>query len=79
MTDEGFHALANAIILQAISDFKGAYIILKKYPDSKGAAAEVKDITKFFCSEYFTLLTNVNGPALLRKIKEDLDEKTRHA
>lgn len=75
MTDEGYYELANAIIMQAIKDFKGAYLILKKHPDNKAATAEVKEITQFFCSDYFTLLSDANGPALLRKIKEELDAK----
>ena len=75
VTDEGFHELANAIIMQAIKDFKVAYMILKKRPDHKEATAMVKEITHFFCGEYFTLLSDVNGPALLRKIKNRIDEK----
>jgi len=75
LTDEGYYNLANAIILQAIKDFRGAYPILKKHPNNKAAAAEVKEITQFFCSEYFTLLSDANGPALLRKIKEEIDAK----
>ena len=75
MTDEGYYELAQAIIMQAVKDFKGAYAILKKHPDSKAATAEVKEITQFFCSEYFELLSDADGPSLLRKIKEEIDEK----
>ena len=74
LSDNGYHVLANAIILQAIKDFQGAYRILKKYPDSKAAEAEVKEISEFFCSEYFMMLTDTDGPTLLRKIKKEIDE-----
>ena len=43
--DEGYHALAQAIILQAIKDFKPAYRRLKTHPDDKPATARVKEIT----------------------------------
>ena len=68
MCDEGFHNLAKAIILQAIKDFKPAYRRLKAHPDDKLATARVKEITEFFCGEYFCLLTDVDGPRLLKKI-----------
>ncbi len=75
MSDEGFHALANAIILQAVKDFKPAYRRLKKRPDDKAAATRVKEITKFFCSEYFTLLTDLDGPRFLKRLMEKIDEE----
>lgn len=78
MCDEGYHELAKAIILQAIKDFKPAYLRLKKRPDDKAATARVKEITEFFCSEYFCLLTDLDGPALLRKIMKKIDEEQEH-
>lgn len=75
MCDEGYHELAKAIILQAIKDFKPAYLRLKRCPDDKAATARVKEITEFFCSEYFCLLTDVDGPRLLHKIMKSIDEE----
>lgn len=75
MCDEGFHNLAKAIILQAIKDFKPAYMRLKKKPDDKAAAARVREITEFFCSEYFRLLTDVDGPALMKKLINKYDKE----
>ena len=57
MCDEGYFALSRAIILQAIKDFKPAYRRLKRHPKDKYATERVKEITEFFCSEYFCLLT----------------------
>ena len=75
MCNEGYYALAKAIILQAVKDFRPAYLRLKQHPDDKHAASRVKEITEFFCSEYFCLLTDVDGPRLLKKIMKELDEK----
>ena len=37
MSDEGYYELAKAIILQAVKDFKPAYLRLKRRPDDKAA------------------------------------------
>ena len=78
MSDEGYYELAKAIILQAVKDFKPAYLRLKRRPDDKAAASRVKEITEFFCREYFCLLSNADGPALLRKIMKQIDEEQEH-
>ena len=78
MSDEGYYTLARAIILQAVKDFKPAYLRLKRRPDDRAATARVKEITEFFCGEYFCLLSNADGPALLRKIMKQIDEEQEH-
>ena len=78
MSDEGYYELAKAIILQAVKDFKPAYLRLKRRPDDKAAASRVKEITEFFCSEYFCLLSDMDGPRLLKKIMEQIDEEQEH-
>ena len=78
MSDEGYYTLARAIILQAVKDFKPAYLRLKRRPDDKAAALRVKEITQFFCSEYFCLLSNADGPRLLKKIMKQIDEEQEH-
>ena len=35
----------------------------------------MKQITKFFCSQYFEALTDLDGPALLNRIMREMDEK----
>ena len=78
MSDEGYHALAQAIILQAIKDFKPAYLRLKNRPDDKAATARVKEITQFFCSDYFCLLSDADGPTLLKRLMKKIDEEQEH-
>ena len=75
MCNEGYYALAKAIILQAVKDFKPAYLRLKRNPDDSHAEKRVKEITKFFCSEYFCLLSDLDGPRLLKKIMRMIDEE----
>ena len=71
-----YEALANAVILQAVKDFRPAYRRLKKYPNDGKAQAAVREITKFFCSQYFEELTDLDGPARLHRIMREIDEKT---
>ncbi len=75
MYDEQYRALANAIILQAVKDFKPAYRRLKTHPNDKQAQDTVREITQFFCSQYFANLTDLDGPALLHRIMREMDEK----
>ena len=75
MYEANYEALANAIILQAVKDFKPAYRRLRKHPNDKRAQDTVREITKFFCSQYFEALTDLDGPALLNRIMREMDEK----
>ncbi len=75
MSDEGWHNLANAIILQAVKDFKPAYRRLRKHPNDKAAQNQVRELTKFFCSDWFAVLTDLDGPALLNRIMREMDKK----
>ena len=71
--EENYQLLANAIILQAVKDFRVAYRRMKKFPNHKAPQEEVRDITKFFYSQYFMSLTTLDGPALLQKIINELE------
>ena len=75
MYEANYEALANAIILQAVRDFKPADRRLKNHPNDKLAQDTVREITKFFCSQYFEALTDLDGPALLNRIMREMDEK----
>ena len=75
MYEENYQALANAIIVQAVKDFKPAYRRLKRHPNDKLAQDTVREIIKFFCSDYFCALSDLDGPALLNRIIREMDEK----
>lgn len=57
-------ALANAIILQAVKDYRKA---LKR--DDCGRQ---KEIERFFRSEWFSVLTKVNPEILIQKLAEEV-------
>ena len=75
MSADGWNNLANAIILQAVKDFKPAFRRLRKHPNDKMAQNQVRELTKLFCSDWFSVLTDLDGPALLNRIMREMDEK----
>ena len=75
MHEANWRSLANAVIEQAVKDFKPAYRRLKRYPQDELARAQVREITEFFCSGYFATLTDLDGPATLQRIMREIDEK----
>lgn len=68
--EENYKALANAIIMQAVKDFRAAYRTRKKFPDRANVEKQIREITSFFCSQYFEVLSDLDGPRLLQKIIE---------
>lgn len=66
-----YERLANAIILQAVKDYRTARKKLKRYPKNKDAKLMIEDCEKFFRSDWFTALTSVDGQMLLTKLQEE--------
>ena len=50
-----YEALANAIIIQAVKDFRAAYKRHLICPEDAKANRDIREITRFFCSQYFDL------------------------
>jgi hypothetical protein len=70
---EAYENLANAIIQSAAEDYKSALLLLKKNPDSRAAQEDVKRLERFFYSEWYEVLTNLDPGYLIRKMKEMVD------
>lgn len=63
--------LANAIIIQAAKDYRSARKKLKKNRKNEEAKLMVEDLERFFRSDYFAALSDLDGPALLTKLEEE--------
>ena len=75
---EAYENLANAIVLSAVDDYKSALLRQKRNPESISAAEDVKRLEKFFYSDWFEVLTNLDPSYLIRKLKEmvaEMDDK----
>ena len=66
-----YENLANAIILSAVKDYRDAKRKLKRKPRNEDAKLMVEDCERFFCSDWFGALSNVDGKALLKRLKEE--------
>ena len=65
--------LANAIILQAVKDYRVALKSLKANPRNRTAMADKDEVGRFFRSGWFTVLTSVDGEMLLRSLQMEVD------
>ena len=70
MTD-AYENLANSIILLAVKDYRQALKLLSKNPHSRPAMATVKEMERFFRSDWYETLTSVDGEMLIRKLREE--------
>lgn len=66
-----YESLANAIILQAVKDYRTALACLKLNPSDVKAKAEAVQIEKFFRSQRYMMLSDVDGEFLIQKIREE--------
>ena len=61
---DGFEGLAQAIILQAVKDYKKAL---------RGDAREwCREIEQFFHSDWFSVLTKVDPDAILQRVRKEV-------
>ena len=72
---EAWENLANAIIMSAIEDYKHALMRLKRHPESERAQQDVREQEKFFYSDWFESLTDLEPSYLIRKLKEMVDSR----
>ena len=84
---ENYENLANAIILQAARDYKAALrkehkALRMEDSDKKNlmlynAQNTIQEVTTFFNSAWFEVLSDLNGPELLKKIRYMTMEEIR--
>ncbi len=69
---ERYENLANAIVIQAVKDYKQILKMCIQYPDDAEWQREKEELEQFFVSHWYSKLTEVDGEWLMRKIKEDI-------
>ena len=63
--------LANGIILKAVDDYRSARKTLTREPENEMAQRQVSQCEKFFLSDWFTVLSSVDGSFVLKKLKAE--------
>ena len=67
-----YENLANAIILQAVKDYRQALKLLGRNSKCTSALSTKDECERFFRSEWFRYLTSVDGNMLIRKLKAEV-------
>ena len=68
MTDP-YENLVNAIVLQAVKDYRDALKRLKKKPSNQATLSDTMECEYFFRSGWYAALTNVDGEYLIYKLR----------
>ena len=63
--------LANAIVLQAVKDYRWARAVLRKKPDDELAGKVIRDTVRFFRSRWFGTLTKVDRKYLMEQLRKE--------
>ena len=66
-----YENLANAIVLQAVKDYRDALKRLKKKPSNHAAMSDAMECERFFRSGWYNALTSVDGEYLIQKLREE--------
>ena len=70
--DELYEKLANAIILQAVKDYRNALKRLKKHSSRDTDLFMKKEVEQFFRSKWYASLTTLDPEMLIRKLNEEV-------
>ena len=68
-----FEGLANAIIIQAAVDYRLALKQLRQNPLFQPAIRMSYEVERFFRSDWFSILTRINGIELLTRLKTEVE------
>ena len=71
MTDP-YENLANAIVITAAKDYRDALRSLKRNKNNNNAKRMKEEVERFFNSDWYSVLTDLDGAFLMRKIQEEV-------
>lgn len=74
-----FEELAQAIILQAVEDYRHAINRLREKPEDARLQKQKKEVERFFLSSWFQVLTDLNGKRLLHRLQAEMLERETNA
>ena len=70
--NSNYENLANAIVLQAVKDYRKALRTLSLNPHNRSAQYERRSIEQFFRSGWFGVLTGIDPEMLITKLKAEV-------
>lgn len=72
---KAYENLANAIVFKAVRDYQHALISLHKAPWNSRAEGIAKQCEHFFHSQYYRILTSIDGDWLMENAKKQVKER----
>ena len=72
LAEDPYERLANAIILQAVADYRVALKKIKAHPKDRKAIDEALEVERFFRSGWYSQLTSVDGEYLIRRLQDEV-------
>ena len=72
LAEDPYEALGNAIILQAVKDYRLTLRKVKKNPRNREAIDEALQIEKFFIGPLFGVITDLDPEFLIDKLQAEI-------
>ena len=67
-----YEALGNAVLLQAVKDYREAVHKLSRGKKNTNAESTKQECERFFQSPYFNVFTQLDGKALLSQLEKEV-------
>lgn len=75
MTNKAYENLTNAIILQAVDDYRK---LIREDLDTQYIKRNtIKEIEEFFLSEWFSMLAKADGKTILNRLKKEYKDECK--
>lgn len=69
---DSYEKLANAIVLQAVKDYRTALKRVARYPKDRDSLAVKNECERFFRSGWFGVLAGIDPEMLMRKLQMEV-------
>lgn len=74
VTIRPYEALGNAVVLQAVKDYRAAVKKLSHGKKNVAAESMKQECERFFKSDYFNVFTTLDGRAILSRLEREVTE-----
>ena len=69
---DSYEELANAIVMQAVKDYRTALKRVARHPKDRDGLAAKTECERFFRSGWFGVLTGIDPEMLVRKLQKEV-------
>ncbi len=72
---EGYQRLVNAIILQAVKDYRRALRRIQRNPLDGAPKRRKREIERFFRSQWFKDICDLDGETIMKSLQEEVTHR----